>query len=162
MSSVCPLLNMPIARLMLKDSVSKQCRSWSDNTDLCWSRSTLVAKFYLEGLVLPVALIYFFLTLVQLKVASLRLTWRIDTEFTVSKTEDKENRKCKPFHPWNGLFHSRIWTCPLIRGFKMGVFSLNQKQNGKWCRSWWDSSLWAISSGSTLFAQVLVLVCQAE
>ena len=43
-----------------------------------------------------------------------------------------------------------------------GDFSLNQKQNGKQCRSWWDGLLRAVSSGSTLFVLVLVLVCQAE
>ena len=32
--------------------------------------------------------------------------------------------------------------------------SQKSKLDGKQCRSWWDGSLWAVSSGSTLFAQV--------
>ena len=35
-------------------------------------------------------------------------------------------------------------------------------QKGKQCRSWWDGSFWAVSSGSTLFAHVAGLVCRAE
>ena len=37
-----------------------------------------------------------------------------------------------------------------------------KKQNGKQCRSWWDGSLWAISSGSTLSAKVYILVSKTE
>ena len=37
-----------------------------------------------------------------------------------------------------------------------------KKQTGKQCRYWWDGLLWAISSGSTLFAQVSTLVIMAE
>ena len=40
--------------------------------------------------------------------------------------------------------------------------SQNQTQNGKQCSSWWDGSLCAILSGSTLFAKQNVLVCEAE
>ena len=37
-----------------------------------------------------------------------------------------------------------------------------QEQDGKQCGSRWDGSLWAILSGSTLFAKIPVLVCGAE
>ena len=59
----------------------------------------------------------------------------------------------------SGLFHFWIWTCPLMQ---TGVSVKNQKQNGKQCISWWDCMLQAVSTGSRLFAQVLVLVCQTE
>ena len=65
-----------------------------------------------------------------------------------------------PLYFINGLFHLRIWTCPLPQ---IGVsMKKNQNQNSKQCRSWWDVSLWAVSSGSTLFAQVPVLVCRED
>ena len=41
-----------------------------------------------------------------------------------------------------------------------GISVKHQQQNGKQCRSWWDGSLWAVSSGSTLFAKASVLVCR--
>ena len=34
----------------------------------------------------------------------------------------------------------------------------NQRPEGKHCRSWWDSSLWAISSGSSVFANSAIVV----
>ena len=43
-----------------------------------------------------------------------------------------------------------------------GVSVKNQEQNGRQYRSWWDSSLWAISSGSALFAKASVLVSKDE
>ena len=46
--------------------------------------------------------------------------------------------------------------------FANGVTVKIQKQNGKQCRSWWDDSSWAVSSGSTLFAKVSVFDCMAE
>ena len=50
---------------------------------------------------------------------------------------------------WNGFFHSWIWTCPLTQ---IWVSVLKQKHNNKQCRSWWDGSWRAVSSGSTLLA----------
>ena len=40
--------------------------------------------------------------------------------------------------------------------------SQKSTQNGKQCRSRWDGLLWIISSGSTLFAKVSVLLCGDE
>ena len=41
--------------------------------------------------------------------------------------------------------------------------SLKWQQKGKQCRSWWDGSSWAVSSGSTLFAKKKMFsVCRAE
>ena len=57
---------------------------------------------------------------------------------------------------WSGFFHPWIWTCPLMQ---IGVSVL---KNCKQCRSWWDGSIWALSCGSTLLAQVTALVCRAE
>ena len=66
-----------------------------------------------------------------------------------------------PFHP---RFLS--WTLPSLN-FAMSIIknrgaSTNPKRNGKQCRSGWDSSLGAVSSGSTLFAKESVLVCRDE
>ena len=42
------------------------------------------------------------------------------------------------------------------------VIVLNQEENGKQCSSLWDGSPWPISSGSTLFVKVSILVYRAE
>ena len=48
---------------------------------------------------------------------------------------------------WNILFSLWFWTHSLLH---IGVSAINQEQNGKQCRSRWDSSLWAFLSGSWL------------
>ena len=49
------------------------------------------------------------------------------------------------------------WTPPSMNPVRTIVtnrdLSPKSKQNGKLCRSWWDGSFWAVSSGSTLFAK---------
>ena len=60
---------------------------------------------------------------------------------------------------WSDLFQLLIWTILLLQ---MRVPIKNQKMNGKQRRSWWDGSLWAISSGSILFVKVTDMVCRAE
>ena len=57
---------------------------------------------------------------------------------------------------WYGLFNLWIWTQPLLQIWVQSKID----NNGKQCRSWWDGSLRAVSSGSILFAQILVLVCR--
>ena len=57
------------------------------------------------------------------------------------------------------------WTFPSLN-LDMSIIqnrdiSQKSKQNGKLCSSWCDGSLWAISSGTTLFAQISGLVCRA-
>ena len=54
-----------------------------------------------------------------------------------------------------GLFHLWILACALL---KIGVSAQNLKQNDKHGRSGWDGSWRAVSSRSTLFAKVFVLV----
>ena len=49
---------------------------------------------------------------------------------------------------WRRLFHLWLWSEQL---FQIGV-SVKNYQKCKQCRSWWDGSSWAVSSGSTLFA----------
>ena len=53
------------------------------------------------------------------------------------------------------LFHLWILACALL---KIGVSAQNLKQNDKHGRSGWDGSWRAVSSRSTLFAKVFVLV----
>ena len=60
---------------------------------------------------------------------------------------------------WVGLFHLWILESPLL---KIGMSAQNRKQNIKPCRSGWNGSLRAVSSGSTLFAKLSVLVCRDE
>ena len=61
---------------------------------------------------------------------------------------------------YNRLFYKCTWTHPQAVKRESVV---NQEQNGRsqW-RSWWDGTFWAVSSGSTLFAKVCVLVYKAE
>ena len=56
---------------------------------------------------------------------------------------------------WNRLFHPSIVA-------KRVIIFVNQGQNVKQCRSRWDSSLWATSCQSYLFAKESVLVYRAE
>ena len=49
---------------------------------------------------------------------------------------------------WNGLFYLWIWT------HQLSHVRVLVKKNDKLCRSWWDGSLFAVSSGSRLFAKV--------
>ena len=49
-----------------------------------------------------------------------------------------------------------------IAAKRVCLTTVNQEQNCKQCRSWWDGSLWAVSSGFTLFAKVSVFVYRAE
>ena len=59
-----------------------------------------------------------------------------------------------------------MWTLPNLNldmlSMQTGKSVKNRKQNGKQCRSWIDGSLLAVSSGSTLFAKVFVLVYMVE
>ena len=76
---------------------------------------------------------------------------------TIIIARDSE-RTLSPLGFWNGLFHSWTWTCPLMQiGFQSWIY--NKMANSK---SRWDGSLWAFSSGSTLFAEVTVLMCRVE
>ena len=61
------------------------------------------------------------------------------------------NRFTLQFQTWN-LLHW-IWAWLVLRICQ---------QNGKQCGSWWDGSLRAVSSESTLFAEISVLVCRDE
>ena len=64
-----------------------------------------------------------------------------------------------PLGFWNGLFQLCIWAHLLLQ---MEMLAQNQEWNGKQCRSWWDGSLRTVSSGSTLFIRVYVLVYRTE
>ena len=66
-----------------------------------------------------------------------------------------------PFTPefWKWILPSLNWGMSIIAK-RVSVHS--QEQNDKQCRSRWDGSLWAISSGSILFAKVFILVYGAE
>ena len=63
------------------------------------------------------------------------------------------------FHFWSRLFQLWISKYPLLQ---LGMSVKKRKQNGKQSRSWWNCSLWAISSRCKLFAKVLALVSRAE
>ena len=58
----------------------------------------------------------------------------------------------------------REWPFPSLNVdlFIIAIRDISQisKHNGKQCRSWWDGSWWAVSSGSALFAQLSGLVCR--
>ena len=56
---------------------------------------------------------------------------------------------------WSGPFRLCIWTCLVM---KIGFQSSPEQILCKQCRSLWDGSLWAVSSGSKLFARVHVSV----
>ena len=60
---------------------------------------------------------------------------------------------------WNGLIRLLIWTRSSLQ-IRISVKILEPKS--KQCRSRWDGLLRAVSSGSTLFAWVLVFVYRVE
>ena len=64
-----------------------------------------------------------------------------------------------PLSFWSGLFHLRIWICPLLQ---VGMLAINQDQNGKPCGFRWDGSLWTVLSISTLFERECVSVYRIE
>ena len=66
---------------------------------------------------------------------------------TINYSAWQELTRSPPGFGW-WLFHLRIWTHPLLQ------MRISVRQNGKELRSWWDSSLWAISSWSALFAKL--------
>ena len=58
------------------------------------------------------------------------------------------NPSTPEFLVWTHLW---IWTHQLLQ-IHVGVSTKNLKQSGKLCKSWWDGSLWTVSSGPELFA----------
>ena len=63
----------------------------------------------------------------------------------------KQSTLFSPFHPWVSKVGSSIFWIWM----QIGKSDKNIKHNYKQCRSWWDGMLWAVSSGSTLFAKLI-------
>ena len=60
---------------------------------------------------------------------------------------------CEPFHPCVSEVDSSIFESGQSSFSKSRILVKNQSSMTKQFRSWWDGSLWAVSSDSTLFAK---------